>query len=466
MNYDDLAKTIVSSCGGEDNFVNFSHCATRLRFSLKDRKKFNKEQLEEENDILGVREHNGTIQLIIGTNVPNLYEAITKDIEVKEKNLKSEDKISSKKNTENEEKSALDKVLATISAIFTPYIPILATSGILLGLISILTSFGVIAEESATYATFNAMGNALIYFFPILLAYTAAERFGGNPYVGVIIGASIMHPSLHNLLEPGANLDFLGIPYIGMDFSNTVIPIIVSMWVFGHLERNLKRWLAESLQFLLVPLLSILIMVPLTLIVFGPIGGLLANGIAWVYQLSLGGNLIVFSTLIGALFIFVIMFGLHWIVLPMQLQILAEQGYEYSLAAGGMGNYALLGITLAILLFHREKKMKEVAGSAFFVNIISGITEPGLYGICLKDKRYFLALIAGGAAGGLVQGIFQVYTEAFAFSGIIGLPAFMAAREIFPYYLLSIIISISVGFIVTLFLDRKVYRGFKQKIEK
>ncbi|WP_440896881.1 PTS transporter subunit EIIC [Amphibacillus sp. Q70] len=450
MNPKKLADDILIAVGGKDNLLSITHCATRLRFTLNDSNKLDKVALENNEGILGLVSNNGNYQLIIGTEVPHVYQAI--------QDLDGTLTGSTTQNNkdEYEKKPIIDRFLATISAIFTPYIPVLATSGIILGLIAIASNMGWLSPESPTYLTLNAMGSALLYFFPILLAFTAAKRFGANPYVGVVIGASLMHPDLSNLLVAGEQLSFMGIPYTAMEFANSVIPIIIAMWAFSYLEKYLKKFLPKALHFMLVPFISVIIMVPLSLIVFGPIGSLFANAIAWVYQFFLDGNVVIFSVVFGALFIFVIMFGLHWIVLPMQLQILAEQGFEYSLAAGGLGNYALLGVTLAILIFHHDKKLKEVAGSAAFVNLVSGITEPGLYGICMKNKRYFLALILGGAAGGLVGGLFQVYVEAFAFTGIIGLPAFAAASEVFPFYLVSVFVSIAVGFVVTVFLDKRL----------
>jgi len=450
MNYKNVADEVLSSLGGKANIKSLTHCATRLRFSLYESGKLDKDAIEKNPHFLGLVDKNGNYQLIIGTEVSHVYRAITDLIG----EFNSEKERSNAEGTVEEKGSLLDRFLATISAIFTPYIPVLATSGILIGLVAIAENFGWISQDSTTYITLNAVGNALLYFFPILLAFTAASRFGANPYIGATIGAALMHPDLSAILVSGEKLSLIGIPFTAMNFANTVIPIIVAMWAFSYIEKFLKKYLAKPLQFMLVPLISIILMVPLSLVVFGPIGNILAQAIANGYQFFVDGNVFILSLVSGAFFIFVIMFGLHWIILPIQLQILSEQGFEYSLAAGGMGGYALLGITLAVLLFNKDKKIKEVAGSAAFVNMISGITEPGLYGICMKNKRYFLALILGGAAGGIVCGIFQVYVKAFAFGGILGLPAFAAATEVFPFYMLSVFSPIAVGFIVTFLMEK------------
>jgi PTS system beta-glucosides-specific IIC component len=457
MDYKKVAGEILSALGGWQNIKSLNHCATRLRISLADQSKLNISKLESNKNILGVINNNTEIQLIIGTEVQHVYNEIMKiSKEPIDTSITNSDSSTKQKANNG---GLLDRFLAIITAIFTPYIPVLATSGIVLGLIAIATNSGWLSEKSPTYITFAAMGKALIYFFPILLAFTAANRFGANPFIGATIGAALLYPDLNKILVSGAKLDFLGISYTAMNFANTVIPILISMWVLSHLEKFLKKSLPKILQFMLVPLISILVMVPLTLIVFGPIGNLLASGIGRAYEFLLKGNIIIFSLLFGAFFIFVIMFGLHWIVLPLQLQILADKGLEYSLAAGGMGNYALLGVTLAVLLFHQDKELKGIAGSAAFVNLISGITEPGLYGVCVRNKHYFLSVILGGAAGGLICGLFKVYVKAFAFTGIIGLPAFAAATEVFPYYLISVLASIGVAFSTTIILMKKSRKG-------
>lgn len=455
MDYKKVANEVLAAIGGKENIKAITHCATRLRFSLNDNNQFNLSDLEKNENVLGVLNKNGNYQVIIGTEVPNVYNAI---LESSGSVLShSSQKTNKGQVTEdNNKKGWLDRFLQTVSAIFTPYIPVLATSGILLGIVAIVSNFGWLSTKDPTYITLSAIGHALIYFFPILLAFSAAQRFKANPYIAATIGAAVMYPDLNTILVSGAHLNFIGIPYIAMNFGNTVIPILLAIWAFSYLERFLKTYLPKALQFTFVPLISIFVMVPLSLMVIGPIGALLANAIAHVYNLLINGNIIVFSTVFGALFIFVIMFGLHWVILPLQLQILSQQGHEYSLAAGGMGNYALLGVTLAVLLFSKDKKLKEVAGSAAFVNIVSGITEPGLYGVCFKNKRYFLALLLGGTTGGLICGLFGVYIKAFAFTGILGLPAFAAASKVFPYYLLAVFASIAVGFVTTLILDRSI----------
>lgn len=446
MSYKNYTEELVKALGGSKNIVGVTHCATRLRFDLNDKKKADKKAVEALPETVGIVEAQGTFQVVIGTHVGDIYDELLKiegihgDGEADEEN-------------DDTKQSALDKFLSTISAIFTPYIPVLASAGIIKGLLALCVNMGWLSDTANTYAILSAAGNSLIYFFPILLAYTAAKKFGANPFIGACIGAALMEPNLTAINVTGADLNFLGIPFIGQSFENTVIPILLAMWAFSYLEKGLKKVLPSSMQLMLVPLISLVVMVPAILVVFGPVGFFLANGIANIYQWLLSFGAIPISILFGAFFIYVIMLGMHWVVLPIQLSILAQNGMEYSLCAGGLGNYALLGVCLAVLLTAKNKETKTMAASASFVNFLSGITEPGLYGVILKNKKYFISLTAAGAIGGLVCGIFNCYVTNFAFTGLFGLPAF-ASSPTAVYYFISVAITISVAFVLTIFLQR------------
>ncbi|MFT0848924.1 PTS transporter subunit EIIC [Actinomycetaceae bacterium L2_0104] len=449
----ELAKGIVANLGGTSNISSVTHCATRLRFQLHDFSKADCDALAQLSGVADAFEGQGQLQLIIGTHVPDVYDDVVAIPGVTD----SEEAVSSAASTESPRKLKLiDRILAAISAIFTPYIPLLASVGIIKGLLAIAVNFDWLSETSNTYAILAAAGNAVIYFFPILLAFTAAKRFGANPYIGATIGAALLEPNLTAINETGAELDFLGIGFTGQSFGGTVLPIIVGMWAFAYLERGLKKILPQMTHLLLIPVISLLIMVPATLLVFGPVGFAIANGIAAAY-----GWLVNFPILLhvifGGFFIYVIMLGVHWIVLPIQLSILAENGLEYSLASGGMGNYAVLGVLLAVLVTSRDRATRTVAGSSAFVNAIAGVTEPGIFGVIVKRKRYFAAVTLGGMAGGLVCGIFSVYVTAFAFSGVLGAPAFLASPKAAPYFL-AVAISIVSAFVITFIMERTARR--------
>lgn len=463
----DFTQELVDLLGGPSNIANVTHCATRLRFQLIDPKKADKQAISHLKGVAGAFEGQGLTQVIIGTHVPDVYAKVVQIPGVHGEggvDDAAEPAAEPGSDAPAPKQKILDRILATISAIFTPYIPLLASVGIIKGLLALVTNFGWLSAESNTYAILNAAGNSVIYFFPILLAFTAAKRFGANPYIGATIGASLLEPSLMTINETGAQLDFLGIPFVGQAFPGTVIPILVAMWAFAYLEKFLKRVLPQMTHLLLVPVFSLLIMVPAVLLVFGPIGFAIANGIAFAYQ-GLLSVPILLHLVFGGFFIYVIMLGVHWIVLPIQLSILADQGMEYSLASGGMGNYAILGVLLAVLVISRDKATRTVAGSAAFVNAVAGITEPGIFGVIVKQKRYFAAVTIGGMAGGLVCGIFGVYITAFAFTGILGSPAFLASPMAGPYFL-AVAVTIVTAFLVTFLMEKAIRRRNPQIVEE
>lgn len=450
-NYDDFARATVEAVGGASNIKQVTHCTTRLRFQLHDPGKVDKASISAWPEAVGVVEASGGLHVIVGMTVNEAHAAVAAVSGVNAGHDAAGASAESAPAPSDEpvvKPKLIDRILGSISAIFTPYIPLLASVGIIQGLLALAANFGWIATDSSTYIILAAAPKALIYFFPILLAFTAARQFGANPYVGAVIGAALLEPTLSAINVSGNTLDFLGVPFAAQSFGNTVIPILLAMWVFGYLERGLKRVLPQLLHLLLVPLISIVIMVPAIMLVFGPVGFAIANGIAigyeWLVQYP-----IVLGLVFGGFFIYVIMIGAHWVVLPIQLGILADQGMEYSLSAGGLGNYALLGVLLAVFFFDRDKATRTVAGSAAFVNAIAGVTEPGLYGVLIKNKMYFVALTLGGLAGGLICGIFGTYITAFAFTGLLGLPAFASSPTAVPYFI-AVGVSIVVSFLATL----------------
>ncbi|WP_068783459.1 PTS transporter subunit EIIC [Paenibacillus phocaensis] len=464
MSNKETATSIIKLVGGSQNISSLVHCATRLRFELHDSSKADREALKALPKVLGVMDAQGQTMVIIGPTVNEMHAEIMQQLEsgAGAEGVAAASSASPATNAKGSKKSWFDKLLATISAIFTPYIPILATSGIIKGLIDILAQSGVLPATSNTYLILAGAGNALIYFFPILLAFTAAQKFGANPYIGAAIGAALMEPNITGITTTGNVIDFLGIRFTAMNFSSTVIPIILAIWAYSHLDKLLKRFLPKMLQFVFVPLLSMLIMVPLTLMVFGPVGGLLANLVADGYEFFLNSNVILFNAVFGALFIYVIMLGIHWVVLPLQLSYLAEHGMEYSLGSGGMGNYALLGVCLAVMVISKSKEERTIASSSAFVNFLSGVTEPGLYGVVMKNKKYFISLTLGGLVGGIIFGMTKSYITNFAFTGLFGLPAFLSSPTATTYFI-AVGVTLAVSFFATILLSKQNIQFKKQK---
>lgn len=447
--YSTLIQEIISGVGGTDNIENCIHCATRLRFTLSDGSKFDEAALKNVKGVLGTLVSSGYYQVLIGTNVSEVYSQLMNTPELKEKGLKASQEVAEEEETK-EKIGLLDRFSRLMSDVYAPYIPILATGGIASGVIGVLANMGIVDSASLTYQAFYAIFYALINFFPILLAFTAAKHFKCNQYVAVTLGAAIMYPGVADLLVTGEKASLLGINFTAYNFTGSFIPILLALFFMSYFEKALKKYLPEMTQFILVPLLCLVVFVPLTILVFGPIGGMIANGITAVYNLICANKILV-GIVFGAFFSLVILIGMHWAITPILLAVMAEQGFEPALAAGGMGNYAALGVCLAVAVFAKNSGDKATAGSAAFTNALCGITEPGLYGVILRNKWLIGSMVLSGAVGGLVLGIGGVAATNFAFSGILAFSGWFGCVN-FPMYCIGIVASIIVGFITTAFL--------------
>jgi PTS system beta-glucosides-specific IIC component len=449
QDYTELNKSIIEGVGGADNVINVIHCATRLRFTLKDNNAADKDKLKAIPGVLGTVVAAGTFQVLIGDKVEEVYRQLLEMDEIKKRGIEESDPIDDPETSKaNGTKIGLfDRFTRMMSDVYAPYIPVLATGGIASGIIGLLANIGVVDSTSLTYETFYAIFYALIYFFPILLAFTAGKHFKCNQYVAATLGAAIMYPGVSDLLVTGNTVNLLGVNFTAFNFGGSFIPILLAVWCMSYFEHWLKKFTPQSLQFIIVPALCLIIFVPLTIMVFGPIGGLIASGIETAYS-ALMGNLVIMDILLGGFFSIIILLGLHWAVTPIMLAILASQGYEYGLAAGGMGNYAALGICLAVAIFAKGAQDKTTASSAAFTNALCGITEPGLYGIILRDKRLIATMVISGACGGLILGLGQVAATNFAYSGILSFGAWLGAKN-FPMYCVGIVVSLVVSFGVT-----------------
>ena len=449
-NYEKMVEFIVEALGGKKNIKSVTHCATRLRFTLAEKALVDKKTLEAIDGVLGTQIGAGTYQVLIGTNVADVY-----DMLVELTGIAGAGEVDAAVEDAKPEKiGILDRFTRLMSTVFSPYIPIIATAGIIGGILALFVKAGVGSANGVTYQAFYAISNSLIYFFPILLAFTAAKHFKCNQYVAAVLGASLMYPGLADMLQTGKSIYMFHIKFTAFNFASSFIPILLAVFCMSYLERWLKKVLPQVLQFILIPLICLAVLVPLSIMVIGPIGGLLGNGIVLAYNALFHFRLLG-DIVFGAFFIIIILLGLHWAVIPVQLAVLAQQGHEYGLAAGGMGNYALIGVCLAVLWISKDKEQKATAGSAAFVNALSGITEPGLYGIVLKNKKYLLSLILGGASGGLICSIFDVATTKFAFTGILAFGGWLATIN-FAWYCVAIAASIAVAFILTVALDKSV----------
>ncbi|MEK3923542.1 beta-glucoside-specific PTS transporter subunit IIABC [Paenibacillus sp. FSL K6-2393] len=446
MNNKDLAKNVLDLVGGEQNISGLTHCATRLRFVLKDDNKADLKALDQLEGVLKAQNSGGQVQVVIGAKVDAVYSEV--------KNLTS-DKIGelteSTDSGPKKRRNPVNVVLETIAGIFTPVLPALVGCGMIKCLATVITAMGYL-EGSGFLTIINMIGDCIFYFMPFFLAVSAANRFKTNPYLAVALAAGLMHPTILNaaaqIAETGVNsIDFLGMPILLMKYSSSVIPIILAVWIMSYVYPIVNRVIPKFLQVLLTPMIVLFIMIPVELIVLGPVGSYigdwLTNGINSLFSTA--------GVLAGAILGFfkpiMVMFGMHYAIMPIQVQQVATLGATVLLPTALAANLAQAGAAFGVFVLTKSKTMKSAAASSGFTALF-GITEPAIYGVTLKYKRPFFA---GCLAGGLVGGFYSlVHTTANAISlpGVLAIGTYTSDR--YMYVVIGCIAAVVLGFVFTL----------------
>ncbi|WP_038907655.1 PTS beta-glucoside transporter subunit IIABC [Dickeya oryzae] len=415
MNYETLASEIKEGVGGQDNIISVIHCATRLRFKLKDNAAAHADALKNNPGIIMVVESGGQFQVVVGNQVAEVYQAL---LSLDGMARFSDPSASSEEKKEN----LLARFIDIISSIFTPFVGVMAAMGILKGFLALGIATQIIVESSGTYKLLFAASDALFYFFPIVLGYTAGKKFGGNPFTTLVIGATLVHPSMiaaFSAMQAPDHpiLHFLGLPITFINYSSSVIPILFASWVSCKLEKPLNHWLHANIRNFFTPLLCVAISVPLTFLVIGPSATWLSQMLSGGYQWLYGLNSMLAGAVMGAFWQVCVIFGLHWGFVPLMLNNLSVMGHDTLLPLLTPAVLGQAGATLGVLLRTRDMKRKGIAGSAFSAAIF-GITEPAVYGVTLPLRRPFIFGCIGGAVGAAVMGYFHTTIYSFGFPSI------------------------------------------------
>ncbi|MGE6258424.1 PTS beta-glucoside transporter subunit IIBCA [Heyndrickxia sporothermodurans] len=454
MTYEKLAKNILDLVGGENNVTSLVHCATRLRFVLKDDTKANKGKLENTDGVITVKESGGQFQVVIGNTVPEVYKEIGKI-----SNLLNDSKKADA-STKERKGNIFGRAVDVISSIFAPLLGVMAGAGILKGLLLIASNLSWLDTSGTTYTILAATGDSLFYFLPLLLAVTTARKFEGNVFTALTIAGALLYPSIIALKTEGVDTTFFGIPVTMMSYSSTVIPIILSVIVMSKLEKVCNRFIHESVKNFVTPLISLVIMVPLTLIVFGPIGVNVGNWIASAILAAFAFNPLIAGAIMGACWQLLVIFGVHWGLIPVFINNIAVYGRDGIKPASTASVFAQTGAAFGVFLKTKNKKLKALAGSAT-ITALFGITEPAVYGVTLRLKRPFIAGIIGGAVGGAIIG--QAGTQAFASGapGLLTLPIFYGpGGQGFMGLIIGIIAAFIVSAVLTFIL------GFEDPVDE
>lgn len=451
-----LEEKIVSNLGGVENIQTIGHCATRLRVTVKDDSLINRNGLESTEGVLGIVNSMGGIQIIIGNNVTNIYSNIRSNYSISNINLNDDEAVTDKKSLPN-------KILNVLSDILSPVIPLIMGSGFVSALLVILARIGI-STDSGSYIFLDVAANVVFYFLPIMLAYTSSIRFKTNTIYALFIGGVLLHPTIVELAQSGNNLDIFKIPVTLIDYSSSLIPIILSVWVLSYVEKFVDRVVPDAAKYVFKPLLIILIMIPIVLSLTGPAGYLIGEGLGagltLMYNQASWLAIIVVATFTPLL----VMTGMHIALTPLLILTNFETlGYDNLLLIGFIGmNFSQFAVALAVALKTKNKKLRQIATSGAFTTFLSGITEPTLYGVSIKLKKPFYATFIGCLANGIFCAIAGVKVFSFAAPSFSTLPIFMNPDNTNTNFILALCaigITITVTFIATWILgfDDSVY---------
>ncbi len=447
MDYQAIAKEILKDVGGKDNIVDVTHCYTRLRFVLKDTKQANKEALLQTEGVISVVESGGQYQVVLGNKVAHVYNALEPLLA---------QQLTTK--TSTKEKNSLgNRILNTVAAIFTPVVPAIAASGMLKGILAIAVMvannfYQVDLKPLNTYIILSAASDALFYFMPVILGYSAAKVFKTNEYIAMVIGATLCYPTIVSLMTEESAVTLFGLHVTKANYVSTVIPIILAIFMLAYVQRFLEKVIPEVLKIIMVPTLSLLLMIPATLLLFGPIGIYLGDGVNWLYYYIMNFSPILLGGFIGGIWCVLVIFGAHRGLVPIGINDVARTGRQNLLAFAGAANFSQAGAAFGVFVRTKNKDLKAVAASAT-VTALFGITEPAIYGANLRLKKPMIYAVASGAAGGALMGLGGSYGTAFANQGLLTIPVYAeAGTKAFICYLLGCGIAFFGAFLLTIFL--------------
>lgn len=452
MNYEKLAKQIVQEVGGKENINSVIHCVTRLRFKLKDQSLANTEAIEELSGVMKVIISGGQYQVVIGDQVSSVFAEVAKLIG--QENLDDADETT-------EKGTVFSRFVSLMSGIFMPTVGVLAAAGILKGFLTAFTVLGWISTEAGVYKILYAASDSFFYFLPILLGFSAGKQFNTNPFLTASIGAALVYPTMLDMFNAGEALTFFQIPVILMNYTQSVIPVIVAAFFTAKLEKLLLKAVPKSLQLFFVPLFILVIVVPISFIVIGPASQyasqLLADGSMALYSLSP----VVTGLILAGIWQIAIIFGLHWAFIPIFINNITTINFDPINALLYCTVFAQTGAALAVALKTKDTKLKSLSSTATLSGFL-GITEPAIYGVNLPLKRPFIMACIGGGIGGAIAGFFSAKMYGgFATGGVFGIPMFInpegASWEFFGFVIAQAV-ALGVAFTLTYFL------GYNQKM--
>lgn len=448
MDYKKLAEEILQHVGGRENVSGLTHCATRLRFNLKDEGKADTKVLKQTKGIMGVVSSAGQYQIIIGSDVANVY----KEVQA----LGKFDGETGKKEKDNRSVGA--KVIDTISGIFTPILPAITAAGMLKAVLALIVAFKWVDNTSTTYQILNFMGDSAFYFLPILLANSAAKKFNCNPYMAMMLGGILLHPNFVSLVsaakETGAAITIFGLPVYKATYSSSVIPIILTVWLMSYVEPIADKVSPKPIKFFSKPLITAIVTGIPSLCLIGPIGYVIGNMLASALTAIDTYCSWLVPGLIGLLSPLMVMTGTHYGIIPIGINNRMTLGYDSFVNPGMLAsNVAQGGAAFGVALRTKKADVKALATSAG-ITAVCGITEPALYGITLKYRSALYSTMAAGGIAGVVLGLLKARTYAGGSPGFLVLPGYIGGDSLNNFYfgVAGAVLATVLGFVFSFFL--------------
>ena len=441
IDYRITAKELVKELGGNSNINNVTHCATRLRFILKDESKIDSDRVKKIPGVITVVQAGGQYQVVIGNHVKDAFDFVMELVTI--------DASQAEANPANKA-GVFSRIIDVISSIFAPFLYTLAACGILQGILGIFVALNAIDTAGGTYQILNFISWTAFTFLPVLIAVTAAKKFGMNVYTAVVIACALVCPDYINMVNAGDPVYFLGIRVQLLSYTSSVIPIILTVWAASYVQKFFDKHLPIVVRNLFSPMFTITLMVPLTLLVVGPVGNAVGGAIGGAYNFLYGMSPIIAGIVVGGLWEVLVIFGVHWGITPVTVGNYASLGYDTFTGLQASAVFAQAGATLGVFLKTKDHDMKGVSASAAVTGLF-GITEPAIYGVNLRLKKPMICGCIAGAVGGAAGGAFNAVSWGYNMPGIATIPAYFKAGHTSQFlgFLLSILISFVLGTVLT-----------------
>lgn len=451
IDYKITANELVKELGGNENIVNVTHCATRLRFILNDEGIVDSDKVKRIQGVITTVQASGQYQVVIGNHVKDAFDFVMELVDVDGKQpMKNEKKV-----------GVFSRIIDVISGIFAPFLYTLAACGILQGILGILVALNAIDTSAGTYQILNFVSWTAFTFLPVLIAITAAKKFGMNTYAAVVIACALVCPDYINMVNAGNPVYFLGIRVQLLSYTSSVIPIILAIWIASYVQKFFDKYLPIVVRNLFSPMFTIAIMVPLTLLAFGPIGNSIGGAIGGAYNFLYGLSPIIAGIIVGGLWEVLVIFGVHWGITPVTVGNYASLGYDTFTGLQASAVFAQAGAALGVFLKTKDKEMKGVSASAAVTGLF-GITEPAIYGVNLRLKKPMICGCIAGAVGGAIAGAFHAVSWGYNMPGIATIPACFKAGHMGEFF--GFLISIAVSFVLGVILTCVV--GFEEDVQE